>query len=963
MQNEEQVPDLARHLTAAARDDQYPSNEEVENEVTCIIESPEFRKSKRSQQFLHHIVECALRGDVERLKESVIGLDLFGRTPGYNTGGDATVRVRACDVRRRLLAYYQRLGTRARVQIELFPGSYMPRFCRLAAVPAAPSRNAEARQPLAGHPFLPLEDARLRQLHNLAARLDADARGEDPAADGGVRPQAESDPLYFLIAGLAETTQADCVYIGAVLGESAETVKAIAVVKGGQRAESFEYPLADSPCKNVLAKAAVIYPQGVQREFPDDALLRNMGAESYAGVPLSDCRGEPLGLLVAVSRQPLRDAQLARTLLEVYAGRIAAELEREIAEHTLYESAWRYRTLFEAAGDGFLLLSRDRFIDCNPKTLQLFRCTREQLLSRPTLTLAPPHQPDGSDSRVALRAKFEQALRGEAVSFDWLTQRLDGSTFNAEITLSRVDNFGAAHCLALVRDVTQAREAERRIRQSEERFHAVFSGAGIGMIVHDSQGRIIESNPAWQALLGYTEAELAGMNFADYTHPDDVESDMRLSTELFEGKRERYQMEKRYIRKDGQAFWGRLTASLVRSPNGEPQYCVRMAESIDDRKRAEAARAASEERFRVLFECAPEGYYVHDVSGVLLNVNRAAEQLTGYQRDELIGKTFAQVGLLPPDDLATALRLLPRSARGEPVESAELKLIRRDGEIVDVEIRTFPVETAEGKVVIGVIRDVTQRKRAEKALRDSEESSRVIIETAPDGIYIVADSGQIIEVNEAACRQLGYTREHFLQRRLSDLVAPRLLEQTLRHLREQAAGTIETANIRADGSEVPLELSTCQLVFRGQAAWLGIARDTTERKRAEQERAHLQEQFQQAQKLESIGRLAEGVAYDFNNLLTVINGYNDVVLNQLREADPLRARVEEIRKTGEHAAELTRQLLAFGRKQLFEPKLRDLDAVIAELTEMLNQVMPVQLSVLQILISSIRTVSRKHFGP
>jgi PAS domain S-box-containing protein len=611
MQNEEQAPDLTRHLTATAKEGRSPSNAEVESEVRGIIESPEFRKSKRSQQFLQHIVGCALSGDVERLKESVIGLELFGRAPGYNTGGDATVRVRACDVRRRLLAYYQRAGARAGVRIELFPGSYMPRFSRLPAVPAALPPDADVRQQLAARPFLPLENVRLRQFHNLVARLNADARGECPASAGDAPSQAESTPspcrptyrgepmveepdlLHFLVARLAEATQADCVYIGAVLGESAKTVKAIAVVAGGRRAESFEYPLAGSPCENVIGKAAVIYPQAVQREFPDDALLREMDAESYSGVPLSDCRGESLGLLVAVSRRPLRDAQLAKSLLEVYAGRIAAELERQIAEDTLHQSELRYRTLFEAAGDGFLLLTRDRFIDCNPKALQLFRCTREQILSRQSLTLAPPRQPDGSDSGAALAERFEQAMRGETVSFDWLAQALDGSTFDAQITLSRVDNFGAAHCLVLVRDVTQSKEAERRIRQSEERFRAVFSGAGIGMVVLDSHGRIIESNPAWQTLLGYNETELAGMSSSDYTHPGDVDADTHLFKELLQGKRERYQMEKRYIRKDGQVLWGKLTASLVRSPNGEPQYCIKMAESISDRGHGEAARDAA----------------------------------------------------------------------------------------------------------------------------------------------------------------------------------------------------------------------------------------------------------------------------------------------------------------------------------------------------------------------------------
>jgi PAS domain S-box-containing protein len=256
-----------------------------------------------------------------------------------------------------------------------------------------------------------------------------------------------------------------------------------------------------------------------------------------------------------------------------------------------------------------------------------------------------------------------------------------------------------------------------------------------------------------------------------------------------------------------------------------------------------------------------------------------------------------------------------------------------------VEIRTFPIETAEGKVVLGAVRDITHRKRAEQALRESEESSRAIIETAPDGIYIVADTGQIIEVNEAACRQLEHSREHLLRSQLSDIVAPRVADKTVRRLREKVTGTFETAHIRADGTEVPLELSACHFSFRGQAARLGIARDTTERKRAEKERASLQEQLQQAQKLESIGRLAGGVAHDFNNLLTVINGYSDLLLNQLDEEDPLREHVDEIFKAGTRAVGLTRQLLAFSRKQVVEPKPLDLNAVVAESTNMLRRLL------------------------
>ena len=952
-----QVPDPTRRTAGIANGDPPPSAEEVRSELTCIVESREFRKSKRSQQFLQHVADCALRGDIERLKESVIGLEVFGRAPGYDTGGDSTVRVRASDVRRRLLEYYQRVGPGAHVKIELPPGSYMPRFARLPSIPAALPNGTETGDQLAARPFLPLEDARLRQFHDLAAGLNTDACREFTALTCCAQSKAECarnldrlmnrdrseavgpDFLYSLLGRLTDATRADCVYIGTVAAGDANTVKAIAVVAGGQRGKNFEYTLAGSPCEDVIGKTVLICPQAVQREFPNSPILREMDVESYAGAPLFDCRGGSLGLLAVLSRQPIRDAQLAKSVLEVYAGRVAAELERQIAEQALDESERRYRALFESAGDAILLMRGDRFVDCNPKAVEFFGCARDQILGQTLFVFSASCQYDGSDAAKAVIEKIDQALREGAASFDWRVQRRDGSGFDAHVTLSRVDDFETPHLVAHVRDVTHSREAERRIRENEERFRAIFGSAGIGMAVVDLQGRLIESNPATQTVLGYSQAELAGMAFSSYSHPGDLDSDMHLFTELIQGKRECYQMEKRYISKDGRVIWGLLTASLLRGPSGEPQCCIRIAEDITGRKHFEAARRASEERFRILFECSPDGYFLLDLNGVFLNGNRAAERLAGYRREELIGKTFQEAGLLSPDEMEKALHMLTRCTQGEPVGFEEFRLIRKDGGTVAVEIQAFPVETTEGKVVIGAVREITERKRAEQALRESEESSRAIIETAPDGIYIVADTGRIIEVNEAACRQLGHSREHLLRSRLSEIVAPSFSEKATRRLQEMASGIFESAHIRADGTEVPVEVSACHFTFRGQAARLGIARDTTERKRAEKERISLQDQLQQAQKLESIGRLAGGVAHDFNNLLTVINGYGDLVFSQLQEGDPLREHVNEIRKAGERATQLTRQLLAFSRKQIVELKPLDLNAVVAESANMLRRLL------------------------
>src|SRR5208337_3738987 len=138
---------------------------------------------------------------------------------------------------------------------------------------------------------------------------------------------------------------------------------------------------------------------------------------------------------------------------------------------------------------------------------------------------------------------------------------------------------------------------------------------------------------------------------------------------------------------------------------------------------------------------------------------------------------------------------------------------------------------------------------------------------APDGIFVIGDQGQILEVNQAACKQLGYTRGQLLQLKIFDFISPRFARRVVARLRGHVpSGSYESAHVRADGVEVPVELSVTKIMFRGRPAFLGITRDTSDRKRAEEQREKLEQQLRQAQKMEAIGRLAGGIAHDFNNL-------------------------------------------------------------------------------------------------
>ena len=247
-----------------------------------------------------------------------------------------------------------------------------------------------------------------------------------------------------------------------------------------------------------------------------------------------------------------------------------------------------------------------------------------------------------------------------------------------------------------------------------------------------------------------------------------------------------------------------------------------------------------------------------------------------------------------------------------------------------------PAETAALRVAAEILGAAIYRQEVEQALRTSEERYRELFENAYDLVFTLDGAGRFTSINYATERALGYPRDEALRLRLTDLVVPEYLEEARRQLADRLAGrpasaTYELEVFAKSGRRVNLEVSTRPLLEGGRPAGVqGIGRDISERRR-------LEAQLRQSQKMEAVGRLAGGVAHDFNNLLTAISGYSDLILRRLSADDPLRHEVEEIHSAGGRAANLTRQLLAFSRRQVMVPRFLDLNATVAGIERMLRR--------------------------
>jgi len=341
-------------------------------------------------------------------------------------------------------------------------------------------------------------------------------------------------------------------------------------------------------------------------------------------------------------------------------------------------------------------------------------------------------------------------------------------------------------------------------------------------------------------------------------------------------------------------------------------------------------------RLRLAVEASGEVVFMTDAGGTFTYVNPEFVRVYGYTPAELIGRSTPSIlnsGTTPTEEYASFWQQL----RSRQVVKREFVNRRKDGAIVQVESSANPI-LMNGELIgfLAVQRDVTTRKATEAALRESEARYRALAEAAHDSIFIVGSDGRIEYANAISMERFQFRVEDAIGKRLFDVFAPEAAADMWKALSSVVStGTCQYFENRFEGPDGDLWLGTWLVPLSRDAtetaAVMGVARDITERKRLERE-------FAQAQKMEAVGRLAGGVAHDFNNLLTVIVGYADILLTAVGGEAHIANDLREIRNAGERASRLTRQLLAFSRKQAFSPKLLNLNDVVGELQKMLNRV-------------------------
>ena len=481
------------------------------------------------------------------------------------------------------------------------------------------------------------------------------------------------------------------------------------------------------------------------------------------------------------------------------------------------------------------------------------------------------------------------------------------------------------------------------LRSSQEVARSVFDVANVGMSITSPTGEI-SVNDAFAELLGYRKDELERRPWQQLTPAEDIPAVQEIVSALLEGKTDRVRFDKRYVKRDGSILWGDVSSVLRRDEAGLPLFFVTTVVDTTQRKRAEEALRTSEALFSGAFRVSPAGMTVTKIEdGTFVDVNDAFCAMFEWTRDEVIGRTSLSLGMLSaPDRDALILQQLESGG----LRDALLRARARSGREVEILFSSRPLEVSGVPCHVTTMVDLTARRRAERALYASDERLRAAFEQAAVGIGHTTLDGRWTWVNKRLCAILGRSRDELLESTVEavthaeDRAGGRIARERM-HEGSLEAYTAEKRLVRGDGEIVWVSHAMALVrTATGEPDYLtSVVEDITERKRAEAARASLEAQVFVAQKLEAVARLAGGVAHDFNNLLSVIISYASMAAQDLGERDPLRADLREIEAAGTRAAALTRQLLAFSRRQVLSPQVLDLNKTIHGVEALLGRLL------------------------
>jgi two-component system cell cycle sensor histidine kinase/response regulator CckA len=490
----------------------------------------------------------------------------------------------------------------------------------------------------------------------------------------------------------------------------------------------------------------------------------------------------------------------------------------------------------------------------------------------------------------------------------------------------------------------EAERARSTIRERENLLAELVEHGPDILVRFDRELRHLYASPAAERATGFPAEHFIGKTNEELGMPAELCELWRRELEQVFGSGEPRCFDFAFDGPEGTRLF-ESHAVPERGPNGSRESVVVYTRDRTEARRSELERLASEARYRELFERALDMILLFDTEGRILDVNPATEQALGYTHSELVGRPHDLI--IPPDGLDDARRRLASKLNGSaPTSAYESTIVCKDGRRIPVHASTqVLIRDGEPAGVLAISRDISGQVVERERAAASERRFRGAFDDAATGMILVEPNGTISRVNAAFARMLQYFPVELAGSKIFDFMSPEATRASRGLIEAIARGDrdsfqVEKSYIRRDGSLLAAHVTVSGIRAPDGSLqyFVGHIQDLSELRRIQHALGETEEQLRQSQKLEAIGKLAGGIAHDFNNLLTAINGYSELALAGLEESpEQARKAIEEVRRAGERAAELTQQLLTFSRRQVLEPEVIDVNDVVNGYLSMLRR--------------------------
>jgi PAS domain S-box-containing protein len=623
---------------------------------------------------------------------------------------------------------------------------------------------------------------------------------------------------------------------------------------------------------------------------------------------------------------------------------------RKETEEALRQSEERFSKAFRSnpAPTAISTIDEGRFIEVNDRFTEAFGYGRDEIIGRTAREL-------GFWEKLTSREEVIRTLRETGSIKNVLNHfRTRSGERRTGLWSGEIVRLGDRNVLlSILYDITEQKEAEERLRRSEEKYRAIFENTLVGIFQSSPDGRYIGVNPAFARMFGYSSPE------------DVVSSITDIGTQIFVDAKERRRcltilnktgllerFETRTRRKDGSIIWTVINSRIVRDADGRPLFIEGIIEDVTEQKNAADALRASEERFFKVFQSNPIPMTIATIDdGRLIDVNERAIELSGYAREEMIGRAAVEIGLWANPEERD--RLIAQLRKTGSLRDGRARIRTRAGHVRAALWSADAIRLGDKEVLLTTIQDVTEQVEAQEQVKQSEEKYRLLAENVTDVIWTADVNLAFTYVSPSSERLFGWSPSEWMSLRPEDFLPPASLDRVAGLLKEELEGPVPTGADRSrvvriemevyrkDGSACWCEVSS-QVLRDGDGnpvSLIGVTRDITERKEAEKENARLEQRLRQAQKMEAVGTLAGGIAHDFNNILFAVIGYAELCLQDIHDEDS-RWNLSQILSACSRAKNLVNQILAFTHQAEQERKPLDLVPLTKETIKFVRSSLP-----------------------